>query len=401
MISLPSRGRRVLTAALMLPLTWLAAACGPAFAQDLQQRRGFSVEIVSPQPREIVQGMETIRAEVEEPREGDVVEVRFEVDDEVVFVDTDPPWQVEYDFGTTQDQHVVRVVAQHRDGPTVSDFVITRTLDLKYVVNVNRVILSVSVRDDDKRPVLGLTQDDFLVEEDGEPQRLIDVEREERPLLIGVLVDSSGSMRERIEQAQEAACGFLETLREEDRVFVVDFDELVFLIEEPTNDFDSACSSIKTTEAVGGTAMFDALNAAYRVIHEPKAERRAMIVLSDGEDTESRLTFNEIEEEALLSDVTIYTIGLDVPFVSRARSELRKLAEITGGRSYFVEKARELAGTYERIAEELRTQYQITYASENETFDGRFIEIDVEVTTDDDYDVRHRKGYFAVSRDED
>jgi VWFA-related protein len=324
------------------------------------------------------------------------VEVRFEVNDELIFVDTDPPWQVEYDFGTARKQHVIRVVAEHRDGPTVSDFVITRTLDLKYFVNVKRVILSVSVRDEEKRPVLDLTEEDFRVEEDGEPQDLVEVTREERPLLIGILVDTSGSMRERLEQAQTAACGFLKTLREEDRAFVVDFDERVFLIEEPTNDFDSACKAIKTTTPVGGTAMFDAMNAAYRVIHEPKAERRALIVLSDGEDTESRLDYEEIKEEALLSDVTIYSLGLDVPFLSAPRSQLRELADLTGGRSYFVSKAEELAGTYEQIAEELRTQYQVTYASDNETFDGRFIEIDVDVTRDGDYDVRHRKGYFAV-----
>jgi VWFA-related protein len=386
----------------MVALVVLALTAGTALAQDLQPRKGFRVEIVSPKSRAIVQGRETINVSVTEPREGDVVEVRFEVNDELIFVDTDPPWQVEYDFGTARNQHVIRVVAKHRDGPTVSDFVITRTLDLKYVVNVNRVILTVSVRDDQRRPVLGLTEQDFRVEEEGEPQKLVEVSREERPLLIGILVDTSGSMRERLEHAQTAACGFLETLREQDRAFVVDFDELVFLIEEPTNDFDRACASIKTTKPVGGTAMFDALNAAYRVIHEPKAERRAMIVLSDGEDTESRLTFDEIEEEAMLSDVTIYSIGLDVPFASGARRHLKDLAELTGGRSYFVDDAEELAGTYEEIAEELRTQYQVTYASENEEFDGRFIEIDVEVVTDegDDYDVRHRKGYFAVQDDE-
>lgn len=383
--------------AILATLAVAAAWAGlPALAQDLQERRGFRVEITEPKSGDIVQGPMFIRVDVTEPREGDVERVTFEVNDRRVFVDTEPPWQVEYDFGSQRSQHVVRVVAHHRDGPTVSDFVITRTLDLQYTVNVNRVILDVSVRDDDRRPVLGLKKDDFVVKEDGDPQSIEEVTREERPLLVGVLVDTSGSMRDRLEQAQQAACGFLETLRAQDRVFVVDFDENVFLIEETTSDFDAACSAIRTTYPVGGTALYDAIHAAYRVIYQPKAERRALIVLSDGDDTESRLTFEEIEEEALLSDVTVYAIGLDVGGMGTARRHLDRLTEITGGRAYFVRKADELGSAYEQIALELRTLYQLTYASDNETFDGRLIEVEVDVTRPGRYDIRHRQGYYAA-----
>lgn len=378
----------------------LLLMAAPSAAQDLSPRKGFSVRILEPQTGSIVSGPTLIRAEVTVRDEREVDRVLFYVNDKLILADREPPWQVEYDFGTTSRQHVIRVVARHKDGPEVSDFAITRTLDLKYVVNVQRVILDVSVRDQARHVVTGLSKDDFEVEEDGKPQRLMQVSREERPLLVGVLMDSSGSMRERMDDAKEAACGFLQTLREEDRTFVIDFDERVFLIEEIGSDFDDACKSIGGEVPVGGTAMYDAIHAAFRVTYQTKAERRAFVILTDGDDTESRLTLDEIKEEAQLSDVTIYAIGLGVAPFSEARAALKSLTEITGGRAFFIKKAKDLASTYDLIAEELRTLYQVVYASDNEVFDGRFVKVKVRVKGKRRYDIRHRRGYYAVRTSE-
>ncbi len=390
----PAHGS-ALAASLLAVFTLLSSP--DAAGQDLSQRRGFSVKLVEPESGGIVAGRTRIRAEVTSRREDDVVKVEFFVDDELAFVDAEPPWQVVHDFGTKPGVHVIRVVAHHRDGPTVSDFVITKSLKPQFVVNVQRVVLDVSVRDGKNRLVTGLGGNDFTVLEDGRPQKLLSVGLEERPLLVGILLDSSGSMRgERIEQAQEAACSFVKTLREEDRAFVIDFDEQVFLIQKTTHDQEELCRATRSTKAIGGTSIFDALHAAYRVIHQSPAERRALVVLTDGDDSSSSLEFEDLLLEARLADVTVYVIGLEVGAISSGRRTMSRLAETTGGRAFFVSKARDLAGTYDSIAEELRSLYQLVYASENEEMDGRFIEIEVELTTGGRLDVRHRSGYFAV-----
>ena len=163
-----------------------------------------------------------------------------------------------------------------------------------------------------------------------------------------------------------------------------------------TSDHKALCDALKSTDALGGTAFYDAVHASYRVLNDAAAERRAIVLLTDGDDTESRIDFDRLLEEARLSNVTIYTIGLKVGTMATATKTLERLAEETGGRSYMIDRAAELGSTYEQIAEELRTLYQLTYASDNQKFDGRFIKIGIAVTGDQKLDVRHRSGYHAV-----
>ncbi len=371
-------------------------AAPAARAQDLNPRKGFAIRVVDPKPTDILVGEVTIRAEVTSKREEDVARVDFFVDDKLVLSDTDRPFQAVYNFGKKSGVHVIRAVAHHRDGPTASDFVLTKSFDFEYTINVQRVVLDVSVRDDKRRVVQGLGASDFQVVEETRLQRITSVSPERRPLLVGVLMDTSGSMRDRIKEAQDAACGFTDTLEAQDRAFFIDFDEAVTLVEETISDKVQLCKAIRSTSAVGGTALYDAVHAAYRVIHEAPAERRALVVLTDGEDTESRIKLKDLIDEARLNDVTVYTIGLDVGGISTGRRFLEQIADETGGRAFFVKKASELAGTYGLIAEELRTQYQIVYSSDNQKFDGRFMPVKVRVVKGSNYDVRHRSGYSAV-----
>jgi Ca-activated chloride channel family protein len=373
------------------------AGLAPAVAQDLAPRRGFKVEILEPKSGGVVTGKTTLRAAVTAPREEDVEKVDFFVDDKLVFSDTAAPWQVVHDFGKKGGTHVVRVVATHRDGPTTSAFVVTKSVELQFVVNVQRVLLDVSVRDAGRRVVQGLGQDSFRVTESGRPQKVLSVTTDKRPLAVAIVLDSSGSMKERMIEAQEAACDFVEALTEKDKALVVNFDDNVFLIHPASSDHASLCRSIRSTEALGGTALYEALRAAYRLLHETTADRRAIVVLSDGDDTQSRIDFKEVQDQARLSDVTVYAIGLQTGALSQARQVLRELADDTGGRAFFVSEAKELAGTYEAIAEELRTLYQVVYASDNQVFDGRFVPIGVEVLgIPAGADVRYRRGYHAV-----
>lgn len=383
----------------LLGLLTVTAGAGlpSAPAQDLAPRRGFKVEFVEPKSGGVVTGKTTLRAAVTVPREEDVEHVDFFVDDKLVFRDTAAPWQVVHDFGKKGGTHVVRVVATHRDGPTTSAFVVTKSVDLQFVVNVQRVLLDVSVRDAQRRVVQGLGLDNFKVTESGKPQKVISVTTDKRPLAVAIVLDSSGSMKERMIEAQEAACDFVEALTEKDKALVINFDDSVFLIHPASADHASLCRSIRSTEALGGTALYEALRAAYRLLHEATADRRAIVVLSDGDDTQSRIEFKEVQDLSRLSDVTVYAIGLQTGALSQARQVLRELADDTGGRAFFVTEAKELAGTYEAIAEELRTLYQVVYASDNQVFDGRFVPIGVEVGgIPQGADVRHRRGYHAI-----
>ena len=371
-------------------------AAGAARAQETAQRKGFSVRIVEPKPGDIPIGETTIRAEVTAPRPGDVERVEFFVDDKLVYSAPEPPYQAVFDFGKKGGARVVRVVARHRDGPAVSDFVITRSTQLQYTVDVRRVVLDVAVRDGARRLVRGLSAADFSVVEEKRHQKVISVSPEKRPLLVGIVLDVSGSMRERMKDAQDAACGFIDALAPGDKAFVVEFDEQATLLAEPGDDRAALCAAARSTEAVGGTALFDAVHAAYRVAHELPFERRALVVLSDGDDNESRLSFDELLQQAQLNDVAVYAVGLDVGALTSARGQLQRLADLTGGRALFVKKASELSGAYQELADELRTLYQLVYESDNKKFDGRFLPVAVEVSGARGFDVRHRAGYRAV-----
>lgn len=385
------------TWSLALAVVAALALTPPTAAQDLAPRRGFKVEILEPKSGGVVSGKTTLRAAVTAPREEDVEKVDFFVDDKLVFSDTAPPWQVVHDFGKKGGTHVVRAVATHRDGPTTSAFVVTKSVDLQFVVNVQRVVLDVSVRDGGHRVVQGLTADHFRVSESGKPQKVLSVTTDKRPLAVAIVLDSSGSMKERMADAQDAACDFVEALTEKDKALVINFDDNVFLIHPASSDRASLCRSIRSTEALGGTALYEALRAAYRLLHQIDSDRRAIVVLSDGDDTQSRIDFKEVMDLARLSDVSVYAIGLQTGALSQAREVLRDLADETGGRAFFVSEAKELAGTYEAIAEELRTLYQVIYASDNQVFDGRFVPIGVEVVgVPAGSDIRYRRGYHAV-----
>lgn len=363
-------------------------------AQDLTTRRGFKVEITEPQSGQALLGPTTIRAEVTVRSPEEVLAVDFFLDDKLLFSDGEPPYQFVHDFGKQASAHVIRAVARHRQGLTVSAFVVSQALDFAAVVDVQRVLLNVAVRDASGRFVPELVDTDFRVSENGAAQEILSVSHEERPIVIGILIDSSGSMIERMATARAAACRFAETLESEDRGFVIDFDELVTLRQPATADHALLCAAIKDTRAVGGTALYDAVHGAFRVLHQLPLERFALVILSDGEDTESSATLDAILEEARRSEVTIYGIGLGTS-PGLGQNPLSRLADETGGRAIYVSTVEELAGTYEAIAAELRGLYQIVYRSSGGAPDGKFRRIRVSLTRDGRFELRHRAGYYA------
>jgi Ca-activated chloride channel family protein len=266
------------------------------------------------------------------------------------------------------------------------------------IEEVNRVILWMSATDEDRHFVTDLGRDDLRILEDGVAQTLIDFHAEERPLNIAILLDTSGSMVGRIDEVHAAASAFVDALRPDDRALVIDFNDKVFLIQDLTGDAALLKEAITSTTAIGGTAIFDALHAAYRKLDGIDG-RRVIVLLSDGTDSASQFSFERVAEEARAKNVLIYSIALGGGAGDPPRKRvLQEFSDVTGGRFYFVKTATELGDVYRRIAEELGRQYYITYSTKNEAWDGRWIKVEVEALRPG-IEIRSRRGYFAVRRE--
>ena len=271
---------------------------------------------------------------------------------------------------------------------------------------VELVSLNVTVVDSQGRYVTDLDQPDFSVFEDGAKQELTFFNRTNLPIALSLLIDSSASMEQRMEHAQEAAIGFARTIRSQDLAQVVDFDSRVEIKLGFTNKPDELESAIRTTSAGGSTALHNAVYISLKELAKIKAKnpdeirRQAIIVLSDGEDTSSLVSFEEVLELAKRSETAIYTIGLQPRETSALRGfreaefVLRQLAQETGGRSFFAQKVEDLKDVYGQIAAELSSQYSMGYASKNAKRDGAFRRLVVQVNRPNTT-ARTKRGYYG------
>jgi VWFA-related protein len=370
-----------------------AVSATPAVAQG--STSGLGLRITEPEDGEYIFGKTKIVADVRsrDPIEG--LRVEFSVGGRLVFIDQEAPWECFHDFGDQARSWVVEAKAIAPDGLNVSHTIITRRLEIHYREEVDRVLVTLSITGKEHEFVEGLTRDDFKVSEDKQEQKILEFGVERRPITLGVLIDTSGSMKEEIGQVQAAAKDFVTSLRPEDRAFVVDFDENVFLLQDLTNDHDLLQASIEGTDAEGGTALYDALYVSYRKVRSIEG-RKAIAVLTDGNDTNSAFSFQRVLELTRTHDVILYTIGLGATLLDRGmRSSLSELSDESGGRAFFPRTAKDLADVYQRIAADLRNQYFLTYSSANREFDGSWRKIKVECSAED-AKVKTRRGYYAV-----
>lgn len=373
-----------------LPLI-LVLGASHAWAQAKPERRGFSVSITEPKNDDIVLGKSKIAAEVKAESPQDIDRVEFSVAGKVVFVDRAAPYEFVFDFGNEPRSFVIRATAWHREGLSTSDTVVTRKVIGFQVEEVNRVLLWATVETKAKQPMTGLARESFKVFEDGVEQPILDFYPEERPITLALLLDSSGSIREALGEVHEGALGFIDQLKDEDRALLIDFDDKVYLVQDLTSDKALLREAASSTEAIGDTAIYDALHAAFRKLRGIDG-RKAIVLLTDGDDTSSQFPFDRVLEEAKSQDVLIYAIGLG-PGVRKGA--LKEFTDATGGRVYFVDKAKELAAAYQAIATELRSQYYLSYQSPLTEYDGRFVKVEVK-TTLPDLEVRAKPGYYAV-----
>jgi len=273
-------------------------------------------------------------------------------------------------------------------------------------VRVELVNILTTVTDKKNRLVTNLTKDDFRIFEDGKPQEIRFFSREtDLPLRIGILVDTSNSIRERLRFEQEAAIDFLNTVVRpgKDLAFVVAFDVEPQMVQDYTDDVEKLSEGIKGLRAGGVTSLYDAVfsSSKEKLLFFPPPEpylRRVMIVFSDGQDNQSQRTIDEALAMAQRAEVTVYTISTNwTGAEGRGDKVLRRLAQETGGHSFFPFQASDLVANFEEIARELRSQYSLAYVSTNPTHDGTFRSITIQ-PVDKNLRVRHKNGYFALSQ---
>ncbi|HKZ32022.1 MAG TPA: VWA domain-containing protein [Vicinamibacteria bacterium] len=267
--------------------------------------------------------------------------------------------------------------------------------------------LSLSVTDGRNNFVTDLGQRDFAVFEDGIRQELSLFTHEDLPISLVLLIDTSASMEEKLKTAQDAAIRFTKTLRTQDLAQVVQFNERATPLQTFTSDQAALEKAIRVTEASGPTALHNALYVALKDLGRDKKaaelRRRAIVILSDGEDTASLVTDDQVLELAKKSEINIYAISLrpqraqdrQRQAFSQAEYLLNALTRETGGRAYFPTSIGELDSVYDRIAEELRTLYSVGYVSANLRRDGKWRRIVVRVPDREGLQIRHKLGYYA------
>ena len=267
--------------------------------------------------------------------------------------------------------------------------------------------LSLSVTDARNNFVTDLGQRDFAVFEDGIRQELSLFTHEDLPISLVLLIDTSASMEEKLKTAQDAAIRFTKTLRTQDLAQVVQFNERATPLQTFTSDQAALEKAIRVTEASGPTALHNALYVALKDLGRDKKaaelRRRAIVILSDGEDTASLVTDDQVLELAKKSEINIYAISLrpqraqdrQRQAFSQAEYLLNALTRETGGRAYFPTSIGELDSVYDRIAEELRTLYSVGYVSANLRRDGKWRRIVVRAPDREGLQIRHKLGYYA------
>jgi VWFA-related protein len=271
-------------------------------------------------------------------------------------------------------------------------------------VDVDLAVFNITVLGDDGRPVTGLTGDNFHVYEDGREEKIKLFQPEDTPATVGLLIDNSGSMKNKQNDVVAAATAFVEASHPDDEMFVVNFNHLPWFALRPGLAFTSDRAEIKTalnhTRMEGTTALYDAIELALKHLKEGGRQRKALVILSDGGDNASHIKLNDALRMAEQSSATIYCIGIyDPNQKDRNPSVLRRIAKVTGGQSYFPSTLEDLRTVWPRIAGAIRGQYTIGYVSSNQAHDGAFRKVKIVAKNKRGklLDVRARSGYISGS----
>jgi Ca-activated chloride channel family protein len=268
------------------------------------------------------------------------------------------------------------------------------------------VLIPATVTDPLNRFVLGLQKQDFHLFEDGVEQTIAHLSGEDAPLSLGLVFDTSGSMGAKLRTSRQAALRFLTTMNAQDEAFLIEFSDRADLAVGFTSQIEEIQNSLTAVQPGGLTAMLDAAEMALREMKKAKKPRKAILIISDGGDNNSRYTAAEIESLVREADVQVYAMGVFEPsiFPGLTKEEvsgprlLSELAEQTGGRAFSASDANDLPNVAVRIGIELRNQYVLAYSPKNQKKDGKYRRVEVKVSKPagiSNLKVHWRLGYYA------
>jgi Ca-activated chloride channel family protein len=273
--------------------------------------------------------------------------------------------------------------------------------DKPIAISTDLVSLQVSVIDKEGQSAPGLDREAFAVYEDGVRQEISFFSNQDAPAAVGVVLDVSGSMTgEKISRAREALRRFIQTSHEEDEYFLISFNQYPHLLLDGTRGSEEMLARISGVEPQGNTALYDTIAFSLEQVKRSRLNKRALIVISDGEDNRSRLDSGDVKRMLREAGITVYTILIG-PLLPRSNGSgvMEGLASATGGKSYFPGNAEKMSEAFEQIALELRRQYSLGYTLPNLVTDGKWRRIEVKVTPPPGFPrlvVRMRKGYYAL-----
>jgi Ca-activated chloride channel homolog len=351
----------------------------------------FKVHLTEPRKGQKYTDSLLAQAEVDVPDGETLDHVDFYLNETKVATLYQPPFSQPIVLPKQEPLSYVRAVAYLPDGNSAEDLVFVNAPDYLEQLDVQFVELYASVLDRAGRPVSNLTKKDFTVQEDGKPQEIVRFDRvTDLPIHAAVAIDVSASMEPNLPQAQQAALRFLQdTIKPKDRAAVVVFNDHPNLTVKFTKDVKELAGGLAGLKAERGTALYDTIIFTLFYFNGIKGQR-AMLLLSDGKDEGSRFSFEDALEYARRAGVTIYTIGLGKDVDKR---KMEKIAEETGGRSFFIQKAADLDAIYAAIEQELRSQYLIAYQSSNTSGSTDFRTVDLKVTQPG-LEAKTMRGYY-------
>ncbi len=264
------------------------------------------------------------------------------------------------------------------------------------------VVLHATVRNSRGEAVTNLKQSAFAVFENGRRQPITIVRRDDIPVSLGLLIDNSGSMRSLRTRVEAAALAFVRASNPLDETFVINFADKVHVDVPFTNDLHELENGIARVDAIGGTAMRDAVDMAQSyAVERGTRDRKVLLVITDGNDNASTTALARIQQQAERGDMVIYAIGLfaehDGSRTKRGEHELDQLTQRTGGVAYYPASIDQIDAVVLDVAHQIRNQYTIGYTSTDQTLDGSFRSIRVTASGSERYSVRTRAGYRAIA----
>src|SRR5262245_21365362 len=275
-------------------------------------------------------------------------------------------------------------------------------------IDVDLVLVSATVTDSLNRYVSGLESQHFQIWEDKVEQKLEYFSAEDVPISVGVIFDVSGSMKDKIATARNAAATFLKTGNPEDEYFLVEFANRPELTSDFTTDVSKLQNKLLLAPAKGMTAMYDSVYVGLEKLKEGSNPKKALLLITDGEDNRSRYTFQNVKDFVKEQDVQIYGIGIVDEWNSQlsaghtGRAMIEELADLTGGRAFFPDSVYELEDICTKIAVELKNQYVLGFHSTNGAKDGKWRKLRVKVNPPkgiEHLNVRAKSGYYAATAD--